>query len=263
MPPAEQEGGLVAANMLFLPARGSLMTAVNFAQRSMQPELMDSESVDFAEFHQCLRQLTIVNVCTLAYRPTLRWLGRTVRYTMPQDTVSVLDIGSGGGDMLRKIWKLLQRRDLKADLTGVDLNPWSKQSAEADTPAEMNIRYETANVFSLDQSRQSDFIISCNFTHHLTDAELVRFIKWMDSHAIRGWFINDLHRHPLPYYFVKTVFHLLPLSRMMKSDGPISISRAFVAADWRRLLAEAGIPRTRTSIKWFFPFRYVVAGSKA
>jgi len=85
----------------------------------------------------------------------------------------------------------------------------------------------------------------------------------MDSHAVRGWFINDLHRHPLPYYFVKTVFHLLPLSRMMRSDGPISISRAFVAADWRRLLAEAGIPRARTSVKWYFPFRYVVACRKA
>jgi 2-polyprenyl-3-methyl-5-hydroxy-6-metoxy-1,4-benzoquinol methylase len=263
MPQTEQEGRRRAANMLFLPARGSLMTTVNFAQRSMQPELMDSETVDFAEFHQCLRQLTIVNVLTLAYRPTLRWLGRTVRYTMPHDTVSVLDVGFGGGDMLRKIWKLLQRRGLKAELTGVDLNPWSKQSAEEDTPQEMNIRFDTSNVFSLDPVRQADFIISCNFTHHLTDAELVRFIKWMDSHAVRGWFINDLHRHPLPYYFVKTVFHLLPLSRMMRSDGPISISRAFVAADWRRLLAEAGIPRTRTSIKWFFPFRYVVACRKA
>jgi len=29
----------------------------------------------------------------------------------------------------------------------------------------------------------------------------------MDSHARSGWFINDLHRHPLPYYFIKTVFH--------------------------------------------------------
>ena len=63
----------------------------------------------------------------------------------------------------------------------------------------------------------------------------------MDSHATRGWFINDLHRHPLPYYFIKTVFNMLPLSRMMRSDGPISISRAFIADDWRRLLMEAGI----------------------
>ena len=238
------------------------MTTVNFAQRSTQPELMDSETVDFAEFHQCLRQLAIVNVLTLAYRPTLHWFGRTVRYTMPHDTVTVLDVGSGGGDMLRKIWKLLQRRGLKSDLTGIDLNPWSKQSAEQDTPPQMDILYETSNIFSFDQSRQSDFIVSCNFTHHLTDAELVRFIKWMDGHAKRGWLINDLHRHPVPYYFVKTVFRLLPLSRIMRSDGPISISRAFVAADWRRLLTEAGIPRTRTAIKWYFPFRYVVVCRK-
>src|SRR6516165_6962993 len=76
----------------------------------------------------------------------------------------------------------------------------------------------------------------CDFIHHLGDAALVLFIQWMDSHARSGWFINDLHRHPLPYYFIKTVFHALPFSRMMRSDGPISISRAFVAADWRRLL---------------------------
>ncbi len=239
------------------------MTTVDFTRRSSQAELMDSPSVGFAEFHQCLQQLTIVNVCVFAYRPTLRWLAAMLRNAAPRETVSVLDVGSGGGDMLRHIRKLLRRRNRNADLTGVDLNPWAKQSAEQVTPAAMNIRFETSNIFAFDPARQADFIISCDFTHHLTDAELVRFIQWMDSHARRGWFINDLHRHPLPYYFIKTVFNMLPLSRMMRSDGPISISRAFVADDWRRLLAEAGIPAERTSIKWFFPFRYGVACRKA
>jgi 2-polyprenyl-3-methyl-5-hydroxy-6-metoxy-1,4-benzoquinol methylase len=239
------------------------MTTVDFTRRSTQAELMDSPSVGFEEFHQCLQQLTIVNVCVLAYRPTLRWLKGMLRNATPHETVSILDVGSGGGDMLRKIWQLLQRRGLKADLTGVDLNPWAKQSAEQDTLPTTNIRYETSNIFSFDPARQADFIISCDFTHHLTDAELIRFIQWMDSHARRGWFINDLHRHPLPYYFVKTVFNMLPLSRMMRSDGPISISRAFVADDWLRLLAEAGIAAERTSIKWFFPFRYGVACRKS
>jgi 2-polyprenyl-3-methyl-5-hydroxy-6-metoxy-1,4-benzoquinol methylase len=239
------------------------MTLVDFTRRSAQAELMDSASVDFAEFHQCLEQLTIVNVLSLAYRPTLRWLSQMLKAAPPDQIISVLDVGSGGGDMLRQIWKLMQRRHLTADLTGVDLNPWSKQSAEQATPPAMDIRFETSNIFSFDQARQHDFIISANFTHHLTDAELLRFIEWMDNHARRGWFINDLHRHPLPYYFIKTVFRILPFSRMMRSDGPISISRAFVAADWRRLLAEAGIPPTQTSIKWFFPFRYVVACRKS
>ncbi len=238
------------------------MATVNFDRRSTQNELMDSESIDFAEFDECLRQLTIVNIFTLAYRPTLHWLRRMLEKASPRGTTSILDVGSGGGDMLRRIWKLMTRHDLNADLTGVDLNPWSKQSAEQVTPAELKIRFETSNIFSFDETRHFDFIISCNFTHHLTDEELVRFIQWMDKHAKRGWFINDLHRHRLPYYFVKAAFRILPLSRMMRSDGPISISRAFVATDWRRLLVEAGIPAQRTSIKWYFPFRYVVACQK-
>jgi 2-polyprenyl-3-methyl-5-hydroxy-6-metoxy-1,4-benzoquinol methylase len=251
-----------AANMLFSPVGKTPMTTVDFARRSSEVELMDSPSVSFEEFHQCLQQLTIVNVCVLAYRPTLRWLSGMLRSVSPRETISILDVGSGGGDMLRKIRQRLRRLGRNGNLTGVDLNPWAKQSAEQDTPSAMNIRYETSNIFSFDPARQADFIISCDFTHHLTDAELIRFIQWMDSHATRGWFINDLHRHPLPYYFIKTVFNMLPLSRMMRSDGPISISRAFIADDWRRLLAEAGIPPERTSITWNFPFRYGVACRK-
>jgi len=55
------------------------MTTVDFARRSSATELMDSPSIGFDEFHQCLRQLTIVNGCVLAYRPTLRWLKAMLR----------------------------------------------------------------------------------------------------------------------------------------------------------------------------------------
>jgi 2-polyprenyl-3-methyl-5-hydroxy-6-metoxy-1,4-benzoquinol methylase len=239
------------------------MTQVDFSRRSMQSEMMDTEDVGYALFHQCLRQLEIVNILSLAYRPTLRWLRQMLRDARPGEAVSILDVGSGGGDMLRHIEKTLQRKNLHSELTGVDLNPWSRQSAEETTPAAMGIQYETSNIFSFDESRRADFIISCNFTHHLTDAELVRFIQWMESHAIRGWFINDLHRHWLPYYFIKTVFGVLPFNQMMRSDGPISITRAFRASDWRRILDDAGIPAARRSVQWFFPFRYVVACRKA
>ncbi|HEX4409925.1 MAG TPA: methyltransferase domain-containing protein [Xanthobacteraceae bacterium] len=237
--------------------------AVDFSRRSMQSELMDTEVSDYALLHQCLQQLEIVNILSLAYRPTLRWLGEVLRGTAPGASVSIFDVGSGGGDMLRRIWKRLQSRGFKPDLVGVDLNAFSKRSAEETTPATMDILYETSNIFSFDSSRQADFIISCNFTHHLTDAELVTFIRWMETHARRGWLINDLHRHWLPYWFIKTVFNALPFNRMMRSDGPISITRAFRADDWRRILAQAGIAPERYAIRWFFPFRYVVACRKA
>ena len=237
------------------------MVEVNLRSRSAQPELMDTESVAFADFHECLQELEVINVCTLAYRPTLRWFKAMLKSAKRGETVSVLDVGSGGGDMLRRIWKLLQRRGLNADLAGVDLNPWSKRSAEQSTPPEMRIAYETSDIFSFDWSRQADFIICSNFTHHLSDAELVRFIHWMEDHAGCGWFINDLHRHPVPYYFIKTLFGILPLNHMTANDGPISVSRAFTAADWRRILTAAGV-QDRAKIAWFFPFRYTVACGK-
>jgi SAM-dependent methyltransferase len=237
------------------------MAEVDLRARSAQSELMDTEPVAFADFHECLQELEVINICTLAYRPTLRWLKEMLKRTKPGETVSVLDVGSGGGDMLRRIWKLLRRSGLDAELAGVDLNPWSKQSAEQSTPPEMHIAYETSDILSFDRSRRADFIICSNFTHHLSDAELVRFIHWMEDHANRGWFINDLHRHPLPYYFIKILFGTLPLNRMTANDGPISVLRAFTAEDWRRVLTEAGVG-DRAKIAWFFPFRYTVARRK-
>jgi SAM-dependent methyltransferase len=234
----------------------------DLSQRSARPELMDTESVSFEEFHECLHTLRIINTFTLAYRPTLRWFERMTAGAGSEQSLSVLDVGCGGGDMLRRIWRWARKRHFDLELIGIDLNPWSKESAEHVTPKDAPIRFETANVFSLDPSRRADFIVSSLFAHHLTDGELIRFIRWMDCHATRGWFINDLHRNPVPYLFIKYAGRLLISDRMNRHDGPVSVARAFTASEWRHLLEEAGIPPERTKIEWFFPFRYGVSCRK-
>ena len=138
-----------------------------------------------------------------------------------------------------------------------------KKSADTVTPPDAPIQYETCDVFSFDPNRHADFIISSQFTHHLTDNEVVNFLRWMDCHARRGWFINDLHRHPVPFFLIRYTTRLLRFGSMVQNDGPTSVARAFTAADWQRLVAEGGIPLERISINWFFPFRYCVAGRRA
>lgn len=107
----------------FTCQKSTAMTTVDFARRSSATELMDSPSIGFDEFHQCLRQLTIVNGCVLAYRPTLRWLKAMLRDAPADKTISILDVGSGSGNMLRKIRQLTRQRGINAAFTGVDLNP--------------------------------------------------------------------------------------------------------------------------------------------
>ncbi|MGH8011183.1 MAG: methyltransferase domain-containing protein [Candidatus Binataceae bacterium] len=237
------------------------MTKRDFSQRSVEAELMDDTSVTFEEFRNCLRDLEIVNRCTLAQRPTLHWLKRASRAINSNDRLSILDVGSGGGGMLRRIANWARKNGRQVDLVGVDLNPWSKRSAEQLQPSDVPIRFETSDIFTF-ETGAIDFIISSLFTHHLADSEVVRFLRWMDRRAVRGWFINDLHRHPLPSFVIKHATRLLRFDRMVQYDGPLSVARAFTARDWRRLLAAAGIPAERTRIAWYFPFRYCVAGWK-
>jgi hypothetical protein len=49
---------------------------------------------------------------------------------------------------------------------------------------------------------------------------------------------------------------------MVQHDGPISVARSFTAADWRRLIAEAGIQQERIRINRYFPFRLCVASER-
>ncbi len=233
----------------------------NLGQRSNEPELMDQEGLSFAEFHHCLQGLETINQLTLAYRPTLRWLRP---WLDGSDPLTILDAGSGGGDMLRQIEKevVKTRGDTeRVKLVGVDLNPWSRQSAELSFP-DSRARFATANIFTFEPDRPVDIIISSLFTHHLTDQQLVDFLKWMHARARRGWFINDLHRHPIPYHFIKFATGLLSSNRLIRNDAAVSVARAFSVADWHRLLARAGL-ENQVSIQWFFPFRLCLSCEKA
>lgn len=231
----------------------------DLSRRSLASELMDTEVVAFEEFRQCLRHLEIVNRWTFAYRPTFAWLERMVgRAGVTQRPLVILDVGFGHGDMLRRIADWAERRSLAVELRGIDLNPWSMRAAVEATSASQPIHYETGDVFGLPEDRPADIILSSLFTHHLGDDDLIRFLRWMTQRARIGWFINDLHRHALPYHFIRSVMRFVPANRMVRHDAPVSVARAFTRQDWTRLTAEAGLDPARVSVEWFFPFRYGV-----
>jgi SAM-dependent methyltransferase len=240
-------------------------TAIDFSRRNVLTELMDSDETDFATFRDCLVDLAKVNRLTLAYRPTMRFFADLARSgRLPRDrAVSVVDVGSGFGDMLRKIDRWAPRRELQLDLTGVDLNPWSARTAAEFTAPDRPIGYVTTNIFDFAPSQPIDIVISSLFTHHLDDASLVRFIAWMEANSTIGWFVNDLRRHPFPYYAFGIATRALRFHHFVQHDGPISIARAFDARDWRDTLAAAGLAPGAAEIRPQFPFRLCVARVKA
>jgi SAM-dependent methyltransferase len=228
----------------------------DFGRRAYQLELMDDPTVDLETFRACLLDLAKVNRATLAYRPTLAFLSRIHdRGLWPQDRPAViLDVGSGGGDMLRQVAKWARARSLDVRLIGLDRNPWAARTAER-IPGSAEIRWVTEDLF--EHRDGADIVISSLFTHHLDDAQLTRFLEWQEVNARIGWFINDLLRHPFSFWGFSLLARLMLWHRFVVHDGPLSIRRAFSPDDWTRLLADAGVRQAR--IEPWFPFRLCVS----
>jgi 2-polyprenyl-3-methyl-5-hydroxy-6-metoxy-1,4-benzoquinol methylase len=230
---------------------------MSLVARSTAEERMDTDCVDFDDYSRCLRDLSRVNTVTLTHRPVLAWLARE---TAGLESFSLLDVACGHGDMLRRVRRWADRRNITARLEGIDLNPWSTRAARAATPDDARITYHTGDVFAFEPDEGAvDFIVSSQFTHHLTDEQVVAFIRWMEAHARRGWYIADLHRHWFPYYGFGLLAWIARWHHFVLSDGRISIARSFVPDEWRRLVRAAGLTEDEVAITWHMPFRLCVA----
>lgn len=233
------------------------MTAPDFTTRATTPELMDADDLDAATYAALIADLARVNTITRARPPTLAWLAQA---TAGMDSFSLVDVGFGHGDMLRAIAVWARRQGKTARLTGIDLNPRSAPVAAAATDPGLGIRYLTGDAAALAGS--PDFIISSLVAHHMTDAELAGFIGWMEATAQRGWFINDLHRHRLAWAGFRLLSGLLRWHPIVRHDGALSVRRAFVRADWPRLLAAAGLGQVPVTVRWHLPFRWGVGRTR-
>jgi SAM-dependent methyltransferase len=211
---------------------------------------MDDPALSPEEYQAVLADLGRVNRWTFATRPTLGFLARATRGSK---AFSLLDVGFGDGGMLRAVAAWAKKQRIEARLVGVDLNPKSEAAARAATPAGLAIEWRTGDYADLGAF---DFVVSSLVAHHMTAAQLAAFLRWMEQHAARGWLVNDLHRHRFAYAGYPLLARLLGVHRIVREDGRLSIARAYRPAEWRTILAEAGITEARIVRR--FPFRLCV-----
>lgn len=240
------------------------MNTIDLSRRNNLSQLMHAADSDYETFRACLVDLCKVNYLTFAYRPTLKFFDHLARSgRLPAGrTITVLDVGSGFGDMLRRIDRWAFQRGVKLQLTGVDRNPWSGRAAAEVTAPERPIRYATADIFTHPPTARADIIISSLFTHQLEDASLIRFLSWMEETAAIGWFVNDLRRKAVPFHLFHLTSRVLRFHEFVRHDGPVSIACAFDLDDWRRLLDAAGVPHAAHKISRTFPYRLCVSRFK-
>jgi len=210
------------------------------------PELMDGDC-SYEDFRDCLHSLEQINRWLLGYRPTLAWLKRLPHGF--RDPLHIVDVGSGGGDLLRQIAGWARRRGITAQLTGIDLNPYAARAAVESTPKDLGITWVTGNALEYRPEKPVDIAVSSLMAHHLEDEEIIALLRWMEVTTQIGWFINDLERSELSCRMLGWVERIAGWHRFVRHDGPVSFRRAFREEDWVRLLTAAEIPRDAVTVE--------------
>ena len=234
--------------------------ALDFSRRAELTELMD-EPCSREEMRACLRDIARLNQWFFGYRPTLQWL-ETLRLSQSGRPLHIVDVGCGYGDLLRRIEEWAVQHRIPVHLTGCDLNADAVAIAADVSPKTSRIEWVAADVFGFQGREPIDIVISSLFTHHLAEEQIVRFLAWMEANAKVGWFINDLSRAPIPYRLLKAFSKVAGLHPFVQHDAPVSIARAFVADDWRRMCAAAGLSEKQIAIEGFFPARLCLGRQK-
>jgi len=232
-----------------------------FKQRSYELEHLDKGDYTPEEYEGCIIELQRVN----------RWLGdtRAMRNSLLKDiaaaqlqSVSVLDVGAGSGELLRVIAEWAMETKRAARLVGLELNERSAREIVAGSEQYSQISSIRGDAFRVPfRDRQFDYVICSLFTHHFRDPQVVNLLQEMARVARRKIFVIDLHRNAVAYTFYTTIAKLFLHNRLIREDGALSILRSFTPDEFRTLGDKARLKNV--TVEEHFPSRLVLSAETA
>jgi 2-polyprenyl-3-methyl-5-hydroxy-6-metoxy-1,4-benzoquinol methylase len=224
----------------------------DFTKRSNKKEILDRDDIPFADIKQNMQELNFINTYLGGHAISIQGLTKLIG---DKKSVTICEIGCGGGDNLTAINNFCKAKNIKAKFTGIDINANCIAFAKEKTNIAC-VEFIISDYREVVFTEKPDVIFSSLFCHHFTNEELTEMLKWMQCNCTTGFFINDLHRHPLAYYFIKGATKLFSKSYLVKNDAPLSVLRGFKKSEWQNILQRAGIKNY--TLQWRWAFRYLI-----
>ena len=200
-----------------------------------------------------LRNLRIINRYLGNYRAVLGGLARLIE-EQKLTQFSLLDVGTGSADIPALIASWARRHHLTAQLIGLDPEPVTLRAAVKQTRDYPEIGLVRGDGRALPLASDSvDFVLSSQMLHHFSEDDIIHLLRDWSRVARRAIIVSDLIRHPVAYYGIRLLTRVFTRNIMTRTDGPLSVERAFTLKEWRELFERAGIGPFR--IFPTFPFR--------
>lgn len=224
-------------------------------QRDRQPESMDDPKLPKEEHLRALKGLARLNQVSGVARAMFPHLRAHARATTNQ-TIRVLDVASGGGDIPIAWARRARREGIKLQLTLLD------RSSVAIEQQQRRARRHGVDILALQHDCLSTplpagfDIVTCSlFMHHLDEHQTFRLLQSMQLATEHAIVVCDLDRSRLNLMLVQIAARLLTRSQVVHHDAALSVRAAYTMQEFKQL-AENAVARP-VRVKQSFPCRFI------
>ncbi len=200
-------------------------------------EIMDDPHSDPELLRRTYAQFRYINAVVSGWRTTYRKDIRPLLSARRPSTL--LDIGSGGGDVSRALALWAARDGLLLSVTAIDPDERAHEFAISQPPVRgLTFRRALSSELVAEGAR-FDLVVSNHVLHHLTAQELGGLL-FDSEHLVRGggWVLHaDIERNLLAYMGFGAATWPFFRRSFIRADGLTSIRRSYTAAE-----LEAAVP---------------------
>jgi len=202
-------------------------------------ELLDDWTADAAEVETSLGNIARANRLFGGLAAVRRGLAQVIQPSY-RGPLTVLDVGTGAGDVPAMVQRWLGRRGVRVRSFGLERHPAAARMARASGLWTV-LGCGGALPFA---SRSVDIVVLSQVAHHMARDGCVTLFRECGRVARLGGVIADLRRSRAAAAGFRMVAPLLGFDRHTATDGVVSLRRGFTAPELRRLTREAGLDAT-------------------
>ena len=201
--------------------------------RRYDPEILEHPSVDDDTIHQSISDVARSNTWFQGARAVVATL--TPYFATLGPTATLLDVGTGVGDIPRKAARAAETNGVSLHTIGLDGELVLARAARSQVSHAI-----CGNALELPFADRSVDIVTCSqLLHHFRDAEATALIREMNRVARVAVIVSDIRRSWLAAAGFWAASFPLRFHPVTRHDGVVSVMRGFIPAELSDTIRQA------------------------